>query len=63
MPTCKESVTETSAVVARARLVRARRAAVWPVRTHFLPKRFSKKPGPSGPALSSTQPSSMYEPF
>ena len=60
MPTCKESVTETSAVVARARETRA---AVWPVRAHFLPKRFSKKPGPSGPALSSTQPSSMYEPF
>ena len=61
MPTCKESVTETSArkIVARAR----GRAAVWPVRAHFLPKRFSKKPGPSGPALSSTQPSSMYEPF
>ena len=59
MPTCKESVTETSAVVARARETRA---AVW-LRAHFLPKRFSKKPGPSGPALSSTQPSSMYDPF
>ena len=62
MPTCKESVTETSArkIVARARETHA---TVWPVRSHFLPKRFSKKPGPSGPALSSTQPSSMYEPF
>ena len=62
MPTCKESVTETPAVV-RSRGECAREVPRCGLCAHFLPKRFSKKPGPSGPALSSTQPSSMYEPF
>ena len=62
MPTCKESVTETPAVVRSGSAVRETCRGV-AVRAHFLPKRFSKKPGPSGPALSSTQPSSMYDPF